>query len=111
MFESIALGVGGADFYHKAFVQLDPEGARTARHGEGVRDLRTVQKYIDKDAAGRDWNLATAMVINGKAGMQFMGDWAKGEFTRRQQGAGQGLPLRARTRHARARTPSTSTAS
>ena len=39
-----------------------------------------VQKYIDKDAANRDWNLATAMVINGKAGMQFMGDWAKGEF-------------------------------
>jgi glucose/mannose transport system substrate-binding protein len=43
--------------------------------------LRTVQKYIDKDAANRDWNLATAMVINGKAAMQFMGDWAKGEFT------------------------------
>ena len=31
--------------------------------------------------ANRDWNLATAMVINGKAGMQFMGDWAKGEFS------------------------------
>jgi len=43
--------------------------------------LRNVQKYIDKDAANRDWNLATAMVINGKAAMQFMGDWAKGEFT------------------------------
>jgi glucose/mannose transport system substrate-binding protein len=43
--------------------------------------LGKVKTYIDKDAAGRDWNLATAMVINGKAGMQFMGDWAKGEFT------------------------------
>ena len=43
--------------------------------------LRMVQQYIDKDAANRDWNLATAMVINGKAAMQFMGDWAKGEFT------------------------------
>jgi glucose/mannose transport system substrate-binding protein len=43
--------------------------------------LRQVQKYIDKDSANRDWNLATAMVITGKAGMQFMGDWAKGEFT------------------------------
>ena len=30
--------------------------------------------------SGRDWNLASAMVIEGKAGMQFMGDWAKGEF-------------------------------
>lgn len=35
----------------------------------------------ERDAANRDWNLATAMVINGKAAMQFMGDWAKGEFT------------------------------
>jgi glucose/mannose transport system substrate-binding protein len=43
--------------------------------------LGRIKTYIDKDAAGRDWNLATAMVINGKAGMQFMGDWAKGEFT------------------------------
>jgi glucose/mannose transport system substrate-binding protein len=31
-------------------------------------------------APGRDWNMATAMVMQGKAGFQFMGDWAKGEF-------------------------------
>jgi glucose/mannose transport system substrate-binding protein len=42
--------------------------------------LQRVKGYIDKGAAGRDWNLATNMVITGKAGMQFMGDWAKGEF-------------------------------
>ncbi len=30
---------------------------------------------------GRNWNDATSLVIQGKAGMQFMGDWAKGEFT------------------------------
>ncbi len=81
LFESIALGVGGADWYKKAFVDLDPKALNSAADGEGVRDLAQVQKYIDKDAANRDWNLATAMVINGKAAMQFMGDWAKGEFT------------------------------
>ena len=61
--------------------------------------LRKVKKYIDKDAANRDWNLATAMVINGKAGMQFMGDWAKGEFTAAGKVAGQGLHLQRRPRH------------
>ncbi|MBL6622986.1 MAG: sugar ABC transporter substrate-binding protein, partial [Alphaproteobacteria bacterium] len=30
--------------------------------------------------SGRDWNLATAMVMNGEAAFQIMGDWAKGEF-------------------------------
>ena len=29
---------------------------------------------------GRDWNLATAMVIKGDALLQPIGDWAKGEF-------------------------------
>jgi glucose/mannose transport system substrate-binding protein len=50
--------------------------------------LTKIKTYIDKDAPGRDWNLATAMVINGKAGMQFMGDWAKGEFTNAGKTAG-----------------------
>ena len=34
------------------------------------------------------------MVIEGKAGILFMGDWAKGEFSQRQQGARKGLHLR-----------------
>lgn len=81
MFESIALGVGGADFYNKALVKLD-QGTLTGATMVKVFDtLGKAKTYIDKDAAGRDWNLATAMVINGKAGFQFMGDWAKGEFT------------------------------
>ncbi len=47
----------------------------------GVFDtVRKIETYFDNGRTGRDWNLATAMVINGKAGMQFMGDWAKGEF-------------------------------
>ena len=42
--------------------------------------FKKVKSYTDKNAPGRDWNLATAMVIKGEAGMQLMGDWAKGEF-------------------------------
>lgn len=39
--------------------------------------LKKLRGYVDADAAGREWSAATAMVINGKAGMQIMGDWAK----------------------------------
>ena len=81
LFESVALGVGGADYYHKAFVKLDKATLAGATTVKVFETLGKVKGYIDKGAAGRDWNLATAMVINGKAGMQFMGDWAKGEFT------------------------------
>jgi len=80
LFETVALGVGGADFYRKAFVQLDPATLKSATMEKSLATFRRIKGYVDKNAPGRDWNLATAMVIRGEAGMQFMGDWAKGEF-------------------------------
>ena len=80
LFESVALGVGGAAFYQKSLVALDQPTLTSPTMVKVFDTLGKVRRYIDKDAAGRDWNLATAMVINGKAGFQFMGDWAKGEF-------------------------------
>jgi glucose/mannose transport system substrate-binding protein len=79
-FEAVALGVGGADFYKKAFVQLDSGTLKSATMGKVLETFKKVKSYTDKNAPGRDWNLATAMVIKGEAGMQIMGDWAKGEF-------------------------------
>jgi glucose/mannose transport system substrate-binding protein len=80
LLETVALGVGGADFYRKAFVQLDPGALRGATMEKSLVTFRRIKGYVDRGAPGRDWNLATAMVIRGEAGMQFMGDWAKGEF-------------------------------
>ena len=79
-FESVALGVGGADFYKKALVQLDQSTLTGATMTKVLDTFKKVKTYTDKNAPGRDWNLATAMVIKGEAGMQMMGDWAKGEF-------------------------------
>ena len=42
--------------------------------------MRTMRGFVDSNFSGRDWNLATAMVMNGEAAFQIMGDWAKGEF-------------------------------
>jgi len=79
-FESVALGIGGADFYKKALVQLDPATLKSPTMLKVLETFKRVKGYTDKNAPGRDWNLATAMVIKGEAGMQLMGDWAKGEF-------------------------------
>jgi glucose/mannose transport system substrate-binding protein len=79
-FEAVALGVGGADFYKKALVQLDPAALKSPTMEKVLTTFKRIKGYTDKNAAGRDWNLATAMVIKGEAGMQIMGDWAKGEF-------------------------------
>jgi len=80
IFEDVVLSKG-ADFYRKSLVQLDPAALTSPTMVEVFTTLRRISGYFDKGAPGRDWNLASAMVINGKAGMQFMGDWAKGEFS------------------------------
>ncbi|PXW28429.1 ABC transporter substrate-binding protein [Paraburkholderia caballeronis] len=80
-FETVALGVGGAAFYKKAFVQLDDATLKGPTMVKALETFRRLRTYADASQTGRDWNMATAMVINGQAAMQFMGDWAKGEFT------------------------------
>lgn len=80
-FESVVLGVGGAKFYHDALVQLDQKALTSDTMKKSLETFRKVKSYTDPAAPGRDWNLATAMVIQEKAAFQFMGDWAKGEFT------------------------------
>ncbi|SMC29025.1 carbohydrate ABC transporter substrate-binding protein, CUT1 family [Andreprevotia lacus DSM 23236] len=80
VFETVALGVGGVDFYKKAFINLDQGTLKSATMVKVLETYKKIKPYTDKNAAGREWNLATSMVINGKAAMQFMGDWAKGEF-------------------------------
>ncbi|MCM2339861.1 ABC transporter substrate-binding protein [Rhodoferax sp.] len=80
-FESVVLGVGGARFYGDALVKLDQKALTSATMTKSLETFRKVKTYTDAAAPGRDWNLATAMVIQEKAAFQFMGDWAKGEFT------------------------------
>lgn len=80
MFDSIVLTEGGPDFYKKAMIDLDPGALTSPTMLKAFEDMATLRKYVDPNFSGRDWNLATAMVIKGDALMQVMGDWAKGEF-------------------------------
>ncbi|KVP60686.1 ABC transporter substrate-binding protein [Burkholderia ubonensis] len=79
LWEDVVLSQGPA-FYKKALVDLDQGTLTSPQMLDVFNTVRKIQGYFDSGRNGRDWNLATAMVINGKAGMQFMGDWAKGEF-------------------------------
>jgi len=81
MFEAVALGVGGADFYRKALIELDDATLRGPDMVKVFEQMAALRGMVDENFSGRDWNLASAMVINGEAAMQIMGDWAKGEFT------------------------------
>ena len=79
VFDGVALSLGN-DFYKAAFIDLDPAALGGEQMAEAFNRLIKLSSYVDSNFSGRDWNLASAMVINGEAGMQMMGDWAKGEF-------------------------------
>ena len=80
VFEAVVLGLGGPEFFQKALVDLDPEALTSDTMKQAFDEMRTIRGYVDDNFSGRDWNLATAMVMNGEAAFQIMGDWAKGEF-------------------------------
>ena len=81
VFEAVALGILGAEGYQKAFVELDTDTLTSDEMKAVFDQMRTMRGFVDSNFSGRDWNLATAMVMNGEAAFQIMGDWAKGEFT------------------------------
>lgn len=80
VFEAVALGILGAEGFRKAFVELDMDTLKSDEMVAVFDQMRKMRGYVDDNFSGRDWNLATAMVMNGEAAFQIMGDWAKGEF-------------------------------
>ena len=88
VFEDVVLSVMGAEGYKKAFFDLDESTLTGEQMVKAFTELKKVATYMDPNRAGRDWNIAAADVINGKAGMQMMGDWAKSEWTAAKKVAG-----------------------
>jgi glucose/mannose transport system substrate-binding protein len=80
IFDGVVLSAGGPEFYADAFISLNPEALGSDTMVEAFRRMETLRGFVDDNFSGRDWNLASAMVINGEAAFQIMGDWAKGEF-------------------------------
>lgn len=87
IFDAVVLSLG-TDFYKSAMIDLDPAALGGDKMVEAFDRMAKLRTYVDDNFSGRDWNLASSMVIEGKAGMQMMGDWAKGEFLKAGQKPG-----------------------
>ena len=80
IFDAVLMSTGGPEFYKQTMIDLDPEALGSDTMVEVFDRMSVIRGFVDDNFSGRDWNLASAMVINGDAAFQFMGDWAKGEF-------------------------------
>jgi glucose/mannose transport system substrate-binding protein len=81
VFTAVLANVGGRELYLKVLRDRDAAVIQSDAFRQVLLSFKRLQGYVDKGSPGRNWNDATALLINGKAGFQFMGDWAKGEFS------------------------------
>lgn len=84
IFNNIMYQKLGAEGYARV-ISGDPAMVNDPRMIEALEVLRRVSRYAEPVAAreSKTWADATAAVGRGEAGMQFMGDWAKGELSAR----------------------------
>ena len=68
IFDAVVLSFG-TDFYKKAFVDLDPDTLGSDTMMQAFDRMTKLRSYVDDNFSGRDWNLSSAMVIEGKAGL------------------------------------------
>lgn len=80
VFDGVVLSAGGPDFYESSMVDLNPSALSSPTMEEAFDRMTTLRSFVDDNFSGRDWNLASALVIEQEAAFQIMGDWAKGEF-------------------------------
>jgi len=87
-FDAIFAMVGGPDLYLKVYRDRDQQALRSEAFRQVLVKFKRLKAFVDAGSPGRNWNDATAMVVSGRAGVQIMGDWAKGEFSSAGQVAG-----------------------
>ena len=80
LFENVAAGTGGADFYRRVFLDLTPTAADDLLLLQSFERMRQLRSYMDAGRHNRSWDEATDLVRNGQALMQAQGTWVNGEF-------------------------------
>ncbi|WP_116371617.1 ABC transporter substrate-binding protein [Marinomonas sp. MED121] len=81
LFMAILSNVGGKQLYLDVLNKRDANTLNSPAFNKVVEMFLKLKPYVDTGSPGRNWNDTTSLVINDKAGIQVMGDWAKGEFT------------------------------
>jgi glucose/mannose transport system substrate-binding protein len=80
IFNAIIYGVYGRDDYLRLMKGADAQAVMDDRMIQALELLRRLKPYISTDRTDKTWAGASRAVGEGRAAMQFMGDWAKGEL-------------------------------
>lgn len=81
-FENTLLAVVGPDSYNQLFageISWDDQGVKDA-----METFARMLDYVNEDHPALTWDGGTALVIEGRAGFNSMGDWAYGEVVAKE---------------------------
>lgn len=81
LFTTLIAGVAGPELYRCFYEKEDLSVLTEPKLQRALTILGQLRQYRPKTGMVRTWTDATQLIIDGKAAMQIMGDWAKGEFT------------------------------
>jgi glucose/mannose transport system substrate-binding protein len=80
LFDAVLIAEAGKDVFQKIYGEADAASVQSPAFRKAAETFAALRALADEGSAGRNWNDTTGLVITGKAAMQHMGDWAKGEF-------------------------------
>jgi glucose/mannose transport system substrate-binding protein len=80
LFQNMVSEALGVENRNAMYENKDAELAGGAEMVQVFTDLRALKELADDGYSNRNWNDTTNLVITGQAGLQVMGDWARGEF-------------------------------
>jgi glucose/mannose transport system substrate-binding protein len=79
LFEDILIGTLGVDGFNALWT--DPAAWNDSKVTDALNTLKKVYDgYVNTDHNALTWDAANQLVIDGKAGMTLMGDWANGDY-------------------------------
>ena len=78
-FGTLEIALAGIEAWKQVNIERDA-GVAAGPVYAAVFEGAAKARELARNSKIQDWNLATNMVITGKAGGQIMGDWAQGEF-------------------------------
>ncbi|MGF1767557.1 ABC transporter substrate-binding protein [Enterovibrio makurazakiensis] len=81
LFEVLALGLYGSDFYRDLLIDFDESLVSSQKTVDLFKTFRQLKPYMTDPSATISWDSATFNVAEGKAAMQLQGDWVKGELS------------------------------
>ena len=88
-FGVMAIAIAGQDAWRAVNIDKNAEVAAGPEYA-AVFEAAATARDLAEGSTVQNWNEATALVLNGDAGAQIMGDWAQGEFSLAGEQAGEG---------------------